>query len=72
MGPYCSSITQTTDDDYSLQSRYDLYGVIDHCGSALFGHYTSDAKLLGFNDPTKIEIGKRQIHRKTVEKCFFF
>lgn len=58
MSPYCSSST-TTDDNYSLQSRYDLYGIVNHRGSASFGHYISHAKLLGFNDPVKTEIGWR-------------
>jgi len=53
MGPYCSSSTD------SSQSRYDLFGIINHRGSAWFGHYTSYARLLAYNDSAKSEIGKR-------------
>ena len=53
MGPYCSS----TGD--SSQTRYDLFGIINHRGSAWFGHYTSYARLLSYNDPAKTEIGWR-------------
>ncbi|CAF0984223.1 unnamed protein product [Adineta steineri] len=53
MGPYCSS---TSD---SSQTRYDLFSIINHRGSAWFGHYTSHARLLSYNDPAKTEIGWR-------------
>lgn len=53
MEPFCSS----TND--SSQTRYDLFGIINHRGSAWFGHYTSYARLLGFNDPTKTDISWR-------------
>ena len=52
MGPYCSSGVEQT------QSRYDLFGIINHRGSAWFGHYTSHARLLAYNDSAKSEIGK--------------
>jgi ubiquitin C-terminal hydrolase len=58
MGPYCSSTTN------SSQSRYDLFGIINHRGSAWFGHYTSYARLLSYNDPAKTEIGKRIFQNK--------
>lgn len=54
MAPYCSSITDDTD---FTQSRYDLYGIINHRGTAWFGHYTSYARLLANNDAAKTEIG---------------
>lgn len=53
MSAYCSSEMDAS------QSRYDLFGVINHRGSAWFGHYTSLARLLSFNDPAKTEIGWR-------------
>ncbi|UJR15384.1 hypothetical protein I4U23_002332 [Adineta vaga] len=53
MGPFCSSTTE------SSQSYYDLYGVVNHRGSAWFGHYTSFARLLSPNDSAKTEIGWR-------------
>ncbi len=53
MEPYCSSTTE------SSQSRYDLFGIINHRGSAWFGHYTSFARLVAYNDSAKTEIGKR-------------
>ncbi|CAF0807692.1 unnamed protein product [Rotaria sordida] len=60
MTPYCSSITEENQqDDNSFQSRYDLYGIINHRGSAWFGHYTSYARLLALNDSAKTEIGWR-------------
>lgn len=55
MSPYCSSIS--TDATDPSNSRYDLFGVINHSGTAWFGHYTADARLLASNDPTKSEIG---------------
>jgi len=56
MAPYCSSVTE--ENDFS-QSRYDLYGIINHRGTAWFGHYTSYGRLLAYNDPVKSEIGWR-------------
>jgi ubiquitin C-terminal hydrolase len=59
MAPYCSSISEANQgQDNSSQSRYDLYGVINHRGTAWFGHYTSYARLLANNDAAKTEIGK--------------
>ena len=55
MSPYCSSITE----EDQFQSRYDLYGIINHRGTAWFGHYTAYARLLANNDAAKTEIGKR-------------
>jgi ubiquitin C-terminal hydrolase len=52
MSPYCSSNSD------SSQSRYDLFGIINHRGSAWFGHYTSYARLLASNDSAKTDIGK--------------
>ena len=52
MGPYCSSVANAS------QSHYDLFGIINHRGSAWFGHYTSYARLLAYNDAAKSEIGK--------------
>lgn len=52
MAPYCSSTADTS------QSQYDLFGIVNHRGSAWFGHYTSYARLLAHNDPAKTEIGK--------------
>ena len=63
MTPYCSSSTDAS------QSRYDLFGVINHRGSAWFGHYTSHARLLGYNDSAKTEIGTRR--EKTKKKNHF-
>jgi ubiquitin C-terminal hydrolase len=54
MSPYCSPSSD------SSQSRYDLFGVINHRGSAWFGHYTSYARLLAYNDSAKTEIGKER------------
>ncbi|CAF2742050.1 unnamed protein product [Rotaria sp. Silwood2] len=60
MAPYCSSISEENQQyDDAPQSRYDLYGIINHRGSAWFGHYTSYARLLAFNDSAKTEIGWR-------------
>jgi ubiquitin C-terminal hydrolase len=60
MAPYCSSISEANQgQDNSSQSRYDLYGVINHRGTAWFGHYTSYARLLANNDAAKTEIGWR-------------
>ncbi len=59
MAPYCSSISEDNQEhDNSSQSRYDLYGIINHRGTAWFGHYTSYARLLANNDSAKTEIGK--------------
>ena len=55
MSPYCSSTS--TDANDPSHSRYDLFGIINHSGTAWFGHYTADARLLTSNDPTKSEIG---------------
>ncbi|CAF4207350.1 unnamed protein product, partial [Rotaria sp. Silwood2] len=60
MTPYCSS---TTD---SSQARYDLFGIINHRGSAWFGHYTSYARLLSYNDSVKTEIGWRNFDDERV------
>ena len=60
MAPYCSSTADTS------QSQYDLFGIINHRGSAWFGHYTSYARLLAHNDPAKTEIGKGQAPGKPV------
>lgn len=60
MEPYCSSIgEQNSEQTDSPSPRYDLYGVINHRGTAWFGHYTSYARLLAYNDSAKTEIGKR-------------
>lgn len=59
MASYCSSVSEESKQyENSSQYRYDLYGVINHRGSAWFGHYTSYARLLSFNDSAKTEIGK--------------
>jgi ubiquitin C-terminal hydrolase len=59
MAPYCSSISEDNQEhDNSSQSRYDLYGIINHRGTAWFGHYTAYARLLANNDSAKTEIGK--------------
>ena len=58
MAPYCSS---TTD---SSRSRYDLFGIINHRGSAWFGHYTAHARLLSYNDSAKTKIGKEIFTKK--------
>lgn len=66
MAPYCSSAAN------GAQARYDLFGVINHRGSAWFGHYTSYARLLSYNDSAKTEIGKNiysLINVKTVPFC---
>ncbi|CAF1633950.1 unnamed protein product [Adineta ricciae] len=65
MGPYCSS---TTD---SSQSRYDLFGIINHRGSAWFGHYTSFARLLSPNDSAKTEIGWRNFDDEHVSSLSY-
>lgn len=57
MAPYCSSIT---DENNTSQFRYDLYGIINHRGTAWFGHYTSYARLLANNDSAKTEIGNKK------------
>ncbi|CAF1407064.1 unnamed protein product [Rotaria sp. Silwood1] len=60
MAPYCSSIIEEDQHNDNLsQPRYDLFGIINHRGSAWFGHYTSYARLLAFNDSAKTEIGWR-------------
>ena len=60
MEPYCSSTPEHDQEQTnSFRSRYDLFGVINHRGTAWFGHYTSYARLLGNNDSAKTEIGKR-------------
>jgi ubiquitin C-terminal hydrolase len=68
MTPYCSSVSE---EDQS-QTRYDLYGIINHCGTAWFGHYTSYGRLLGNNDSAKTEIGKQKsfLKRKKVNLRF--
>ena len=59
MEPYCSSVSEENQDqNNSLRSRYDLYGIINHRGTAWFGHYTAYARLLANNDSAKTEIGK--------------
>ncbi|UJR31273.1 hypothetical protein I4U23_018773 [Adineta vaga] len=58
MTPYCSSASEQTNN--TTQCRYDLYGIVNHRGSAWFGHYTSYARLLANNDSAKTEIGWRQ------------
>jgi len=59
MAPYCSSISEDNQEhDNSSQCRYDLYGIINHRGTAWFGHYTAYARLLANNDSAKTEIGK--------------
>lgn len=54
MAPYCSSTAAHPDDPSG--SRYDLFGIIQHRGTAWFGHYTADARLLAYNDSAKSEI----------------
>ena len=61
MGPYCSSTTDPS------QCCYDLYGIINHRGSAWFGHYTSNARLLAYNDAAKTEIGKESFFGSFVD-----
>ena len=39
------------------RARYDLFGIVNHRGTAGFGHYTSNARLLGHNDSAKTELG---------------
>jgi ubiquitin C-terminal hydrolase len=68
MAPYCSSISE---ENPSSQSRYDLYGIINHRGTAWFGHYTSYARLLANNDPAKTEIGKRILEKKKTTNLLF-
>ncbi|CAF3581966.1 unnamed protein product [Rotaria sp. Silwood1] len=65
MAPYCSS---TTD---SSQARYDLFGIINHRGSAWFGHYTSYARLLSYNDSAKTEIGWRNFDDERVSSLSY-
>jgi ubiquitin C-terminal hydrolase len=63
MTPYCSSTLDNTShcsDPTSSSSRYDLYGIINHRGTACFGHYTAQARLLAYNDSAKTEIGKNE------------
>ncbi|CAF1282003.1 unnamed protein product [Rotaria sordida] len=60
MASYCSS---TTD---SSQTRYDLFGIINHRGSAWFGHYTAHARLLAYNDSAKTEIAWRNFDDERV------
>ena len=68
MEPYCSSISgENQVESNSTQSRYDLYGVINHRGTAWFGHYTSYARLLANNDSAKTEIGKG---KRNFQECF--
>jgi ubiquitin C-terminal hydrolase len=65
MSPYCSSISEeNSEQNPSSQSRYDLYGIINHQGTAWFGHYTSYARLLANNDSAKTEIGKMIFRKK--------
>jgi len=64
MTPFCCSSLSNGND--LSQSRYDLFGVINHRGSAWFGHYTSYARLLGYNDPAKTEIGWRNFDDERV------
>ncbi|CAF2238816.1 unnamed protein product [Rotaria magnacalcarata] len=67
MAPYCSSISADNQQHEALaRFRYDLYGVINHCGSAWFGHYTSNARLLAFNDSAKTDIGWRLFNDQSV------
>ena len=42
----------------SSQSRYDLFGIINHRGSAWFGHYTSYARLLAIMIQLKLKLVK--------------
>jgi ubiquitin C-terminal hydrolase len=61
MAPYCSSISEENqENNNSSQSSYDLYGIINHRGTAWFGHYTSHARLLANNDPVKTDIGREE------------
>jgi len=67
MAPYCSSISGENQEQNNFsQSLYDLYGIINHRGTAWFGHYTSYAKLLACNDPAKTEIGWRNFDDERV------
>ena len=66
MTPFCCSSLSNGND--LSQSRYDLFGVINHRGSAWFGHYTSYARLLGYNDPAKTEIGTTKKETKMFRK----
>ncbi|CAF3885372.1 unnamed protein product [Adineta steineri] len=67
MAPYCSSIPEENPESNDLsQSRYDLYGIVNHRGSAWFGHYTSYARLLANNDSAKTEIGWRNFDDERV------
>ena len=56
MAPYCSS-TPETDSNDAPRARYDLFGIVNHRGTAGYGHYTSYARLLGHNDSAKTELG---------------
>ncbi|CAF1580390.1 unnamed protein product [Rotaria magnacalcarata] len=65
MAPYCSS------KENSLQARYDLYSIVNHRGSAWFGHYTSYARLLSYNDSAKTEIGWRNFDDERVSSLSY-
>lgn len=68
MSPYCSSISMDSND--SSKTHYDLFGIINHRGTAWFGHYTADARLLGFNDPAQNEMDWRHFDDSRVTTVY--
>ena len=72
MAPYCSSMSeQNQQHGNPSEASYDLYGVINHRGSAWFGHYTSYAKLLCHNDAVKTDIGKEDYFEEEQTNLLF-
>ncbi|CAF0764881.1 unnamed protein product [Didymodactylos carnosus] len=64
MAPYCSSTDMN--DQNITRSRYDLFAMVNHRGTAWFGHYTAYARLLASNDSAKTEIGWRNFDDEQV------
>jgi len=70
LSPYVSGYTPN-------KYKYDLYGVCNHSGSALGGHYTAYVKTLGsgkwhhFNDTSVSEVNERVVV-STKAYCLFY
>ena len=58
MGAYFKSVkTEEYDIGDRTEHLYDLYGVINHYGGMLGGHYTSFARTPDLMDTTRNELG---------------
>ena len=57
VGPCIKSRLQPTSDTVSDNTLYDLYGVVNHTGGLLGGHYTAYARTPHMSAREKNELG---------------